>query len=143
MITYCTRKNRSFQRQILCESLLSRTFLTLQKMHFITIFLASFLLYNLVTSFTIISSNRVFNDFDDDEFAFAVSDTKSVLQSMYVSQEVGKSHRFFFTVGEREDSNCALFYHCNQSKQIVFNSWVKQNILEFSYRQMMFYWIMC
>lgn len=80
-------------------------------MHFITIFLASFLWWNLVTSVTIISSDRVYNDLADDDVASEYLDAVNygVSETMYMSQKVGKSHRFFLTVGERKEGNYATF----------------------------------
>lgn len=84
-------------------------------MHFITIFLASFLLCNLVTSLTIISSDRGFNDVDDDEFAFVDLNSNSISQTMYVSQDVVKSHRYYFTVGERQSDDLLLDHAFKQT----------------------------
>lgn len=86
-------------------------------MNFITIALISFLFCNFAVSITIISSNSIF---DDTSIDFSESDMTSdtfsgnygqnnLLETVYARQSVGKSHRFYFTVGERQDSN-NIFY---------------------------------
>ncbi|XP_055297490.1 uncharacterized protein LOC129566025 [Sitodiplosis mosellana] len=81
-------------------------------MHFITIALISFLLCNFAVSITIISSNSVFDDTVD----FSESDMTSenfsedesrnnLFETVYAKQSLGKSHRFYFTVGERQNGD--------------------------------------
>lgn len=80
------------------------------KMHSITVFLASFLLCNFVTTFTIIQSDLVYNDIvdflDNNDLSYENLEptaNNNILETMYAKQMVGKSHRFFFTTGERKD----------------------------------------
>lgn len=80
------------------------------KMQFFVISLTSVFMIGFTTSFTIILTG------DDDDFSGFTHDNEisveklvthnkryNVLESMYTSQDVGKSHRFYFTAGERQD----------------------------------------
>lgn len=103
-------------------------------MHFITIFLASFLWWNAVTSVTIISSDRAYNDLDNDDFSSEYLGTENfgVSQTMYVSEKVGKSHKFFFTVGERKEGNYVtnlfiiIISQVNHSRSIILNGFFRK-----------------
>lgn len=86
-------------------------------MHFITKCFVAFLLCNFAASYIIIVSDRDFNDFADNDISMDDLNTKGsshdVLETVYLDQKVGKSHRFFFTVGERKDGKCNLFIVIN------------------------------
>lgn len=83
-------------------------------MHFITFSVVSILLCNSAISYTIISSDLVNDNFidfsDDDDMAIINSGenygNNNILETTYASQSVGKSHRFYFTAGERQNGNC-------------------------------------
>lgn len=68
-----------------------------------------------ITCKTIISSNAYYED-DDDPFNPMTNDmtiddfnlvdrVSNLLETVYASQSFGKSHRFYFTQGERKEGN--------------------------------------
>lgn len=75
-------------------------------MHFITFFVVSIVMCSFATSLTIISSdvaypdNNIDNDITNDIVRLNDKQT-NILETIYAKQSYGKSHRFYFTTGER------------------------------------------
>lgn len=78
-------------------------------MHFVKVFFISVLMCTFATSITIIS---VSNDTSENDISMENSSStikgSNILETVYARQSVGKSHRFFFTVGERKDGNYSI-----------------------------------
>lgn len=78
-------------------------------MNFITIAFISFLLCNFAISSIIISSDAAYNNFiaaNEDDIKVENFGGNNILETVYAKQSFGKSHRFFFTTGERKEGNC-------------------------------------
>ncbi|XP_031628198.1 uncharacterized protein LOC116343987 [Contarinia nasturtii] len=80
-------------------------------MNFITFAFISILLCNFAIGLTIISSDAVYNNFIDsteNDKNVEKFGGNNVLETTYGKQSLGKSHRFFYTVGERVEGDKQL-----------------------------------
>lgn len=77
------------------------------------ILVLSILMCGFAMSATIISldpynNNNPFFSMEDDvsmNDVYTVDGVSNILETVYVSQSLGKSHRFYFTQGERKEGN--------------------------------------
>lgn len=80
--------------------------------------MVSILLHSFAMCSTIISVDTYYDNSIDSSMAndmsieniYSAEGMSNILETMYVRQSLGKSHRFYFTQGERKEGNrsCAI-----------------------------------
>lgn len=82
----------------------------IKTMHFIEILLVPVLMCTIAASISIIS---VGSDISENDISMGNSslhdEGSNILETIYARQSFGKSHRFYFNVGERKDGNESIF----------------------------------
>lgn len=86
-------------------------------MNSIKILVVSVLMCSVAMCATIISMDTYSDNFIDSigndmtmDDSYSIDGLSNILETVYVSQSFGKSHRFYFTQGERKEGNQTVIF---------------------------------